>query len=98
MRCGRRPTRRSPSPSTAPRARSMRARPPRSPCTRGCASTVTWGPAMSEAPGAGDERSVDEDLEPYEKRHKDGSVWARGQQLEGRMHGYWEFFRVDGTL
>jgi antitoxin component YwqK of YwqJK toxin-antitoxin module len=40
----------------------------------------------------------DEDLEPYEKFHKDGSLWARGHLLEGTMHGYWEFFRVDGTL
>lgn len=40
----------------------------------------------------------DDDLEPYEKLHRDGSLWARGQLLEGAEHGYWEFFRKDGTL
>ncbi|WP_061963103.1 toxin-antitoxin system YwqK family antitoxin [Demequina aurantiaca] len=45
-----------------------------------------------------DSANVDEDLEPYEKFHKDGSLWARGQFLEGKMHGYWEYFRVDGTI
>lgn len=39
-----------------------------------------------------------EDLEPYEKLHRDGSLWARGQHHEGAEHGYWEFFRKDGTL
>lgn len=41
---------------------------------------------------------IDEDLEPYEKFHADGSLWARGQLLEGKMHGPWQFFRKDGTL
>lgn len=40
----------------------------------------------------------DENLEPYEKNHQDGSPWARGQLLEGKEHGYFEFFRVDGTI
>ncbi|GAB3617437.1 hypothetical protein GCM10027416_19940 [Okibacterium endophyticum] len=35
---------------------------------------------------------------PYEKLHKDGSPWARGQMLDGVEHGYWEWFRLDGTL
>lgn len=44
-------------------------------------------------------REVDpEDLEPFEKLHRDGSLWARGQLLEGAEHGFWEFFRKDGTL
>jgi antitoxin component YwqK of YwqJK toxin-antitoxin module len=29
--------------------------------------------------------------------HKDGSVWARGQTLEGVSTGYWEWFRKDGV-
>jgi antitoxin component YwqK of YwqJK toxin-antitoxin module len=29
--------------------------------------------------------------------HKDGSVWARGQLLNGQPSGYWEWFRRDGT-
>ena len=29
--------------------------------------------------------------------HKDGSVWARGQTIDGVPSGYWEWFRKDGT-
>jgi hypothetical protein len=29
--------------------------------------------------------------------HKDGTVWARGNQLDGVPEGYWEWFRKDGT-
>jgi len=29
--------------------------------------------------------------------HKDGSVWAKGQMLGTQIHGYWEWFRKDGT-
>ena len=35
--------------------------------------------------------------EPFEQRHADGSLWARGHLLEGERHGRWEWFRVDGT-
>lgn len=34
---------------------------------------------------------------PFEKRHKDGSLWARGQTLDDLPTGYWEWFRKDGT-
>lgn len=34
---------------------------------------------------------------PYAEYHKDGSVWARGQKLDGVPVGFWEWFRVDGT-
>ena len=37
-------------------------------------------------------------LEPYTKLHRDGSVWATGQTLAGDQHGYWEWFRIDGTM
>jgi antitoxin component YwqK of YwqJK toxin-antitoxin module len=30
--------------------------------------------------------------------HKDGSVWARGQTLNGVPVGYWEWFRKQGTI
>lgn len=30
--------------------------------------------------------------------HKDGSVCAKGGKLDGALHGYWEWFRKDGTL
>lgn len=35
--------------------------------------------------------------EPAEHFHKDGSIWARGQTLDGTVTGYWEWFRKDGT-
>jgi antitoxin component YwqK of YwqJK toxin-antitoxin module len=35
---------------------------------------------------------------PFEKHHRDGSLWVRGTHRNGREHGYWEFFRKDGTL
>jgi antitoxin component YwqK of YwqJK toxin-antitoxin module len=34
---------------------------------------------------------------PYEKFHKDGSLWAKGQTIGGVPTGYWEWFRKDGT-
>ena len=30
--------------------------------------------------------------------HKDGTIWNKGQTLDGEMHGYWEFFRKDGVI
>ncbi len=30
--------------------------------------------------------------------HKDGSVWAKGQTSDGIPAGYWEWFRLDGTI
>lgn len=29
--------------------------------------------------------------------HKDGSIWAKGQTIDGAATGYWEWRRVDGT-
>jgi antitoxin component YwqK of YwqJK toxin-antitoxin module len=29
--------------------------------------------------------------------HKDGSLWARGQTVDGVATGYWEWFRKDGV-
>ena len=31
------------------------------------------------------------------QNHRDGSLWARGQTLDGVATGYWEWFRRDGT-
>lgn len=31
------------------------------------------------------------------QRHRDGSIWARGETVEGLADGYWEWFRKDGT-
>ena len=33
----------------------------------------------------------------FVKHHRDGSIWARGQTLDGVATGYWEWFRKDGT-
>ena len=29
--------------------------------------------------------------------HKDGSIWAKGNTVNGTPDGYWEWFRKDGT-
>lgn len=31
------------------------------------------------------------------ERHKDGSLWAKGQTIDGVPTGYWEWYRIDGT-
>jgi len=31
------------------------------------------------------------------QRHRDGSLWAKGQTVDGLADGYWEWFRKDGT-
>jgi antitoxin component YwqK of YwqJK toxin-antitoxin module len=33
----------------------------------------------------------------HEVYHKDGSLWARGEMVDGVHDGYWEWFRKDGT-
>ena len=38
-------------------------------------------------------KSIDE----YIKYHKDGSIWAKGQMVNGTLDGYWEWFRKSGT-
>lgn len=34
---------------------------------------------------------------PHIEYHKDGSIWAKGDMLNGKMDGYWEWFRINGT-
>ena len=36
-------------------------------------------------------------MKEYTKNHNDGSIWAKGQMVDGVMEGYWEWFRKDGT-
>jgi antitoxin component YwqK of YwqJK toxin-antitoxin module len=38
-------------------------------------------------------------LRPVEhiQRHRDGSLWAKGQTIAGVPTGYWEWFRKDGA-
>jgi antitoxin component YwqK of YwqJK toxin-antitoxin module len=31
------------------------------------------------------------------EHHKDGSMRARGHMLDDELHGYWEWFRKDGS-
>lgn len=33
----------------------------------------------------------------YVHYHKDGSIWAKGQTIDGVSTGYWEWYRKDGT-
>ena len=35
--------------------------------------------------------------EPHVQHHRDGSIWARGQTIDGVPAGYWEWFRKDGV-
>ena len=35
--------------------------------------------------------------ERHTEYHKDGSIWAEGQMLNGVPVGYWEWFRKEGT-
>ena len=35
--------------------------------------------------------------QPHVQLHKDGSLWARGQTLDGLATGYWEWFRKNGV-
>jgi len=34
---------------------------------------------------------------PFRKQHADGTLWAKGQTVDGKPSGYWEWFRKDGT-
>ena len=38
------------------------------------------------------------DLEAYIKYHNDGSIWGKGQTLNGQLHGYFEWHRKGGTI
>jgi antitoxin component YwqK of YwqJK toxin-antitoxin module len=35
---------------------------------------------------------------PRIERHRDGTIRGRGKVLDGQPHGYWEWFRLDGTM
>ena len=34
----------------------------------------------------------------HTKYHRDGSVWAKGQTVDGVPTGYWKWYRKGGTL
>lgn len=35
---------------------------------------------------------------PHIERHRKGTICAKGQTLDGELHGYWEWYRPNGTL
>ncbi len=35
---------------------------------------------------------------PYVQYHADGSIWAKGEMLDDKMHGYWEWYRKNGVI
>ncbi len=36
-------------------------------------------------------------LEAHIQHHKDGSLWVKGQALDGLPTGFWEWFRKNGV-
>jgi antitoxin component YwqK of YwqJK toxin-antitoxin module len=36
--------------------------------------------------------------EKFIQYHNDGTIWAKGQMLDGQHHGYFEWFRKDGII
>lgn len=38
-----------------------------------------------------------EQTQPFTKNHKGGTLWARGQTLDGEPHGRWDWFRKTGS-
>jgi antitoxin component YwqK of YwqJK toxin-antitoxin module len=34
---------------------------------------------------------------PHLLRHRDGSLWAKGLMAGEKCHGYWEWYRKDGS-
>jgi uncharacterized protein YndB with AHSA1/START domain len=37
-------------------------------------------------------------MNEFIKKHKDGSLWAKGQIVDDEMQGYWEWYRKDGSI
>ncbi len=37
------------------------------------------------------------ETKPFEQRHQDGTLWAKGQTENDLPTGYWQWFREDGT-
>lgn len=37
-------------------------------------------------------------MKKYIKKHKNGTTWAKGQTESGKMTGFWQWFRQDGSL
>jgi antitoxin component YwqK of YwqJK toxin-antitoxin module len=41
--------------------------------------------------------NISDNSEESIDRYKDGSIKAKGSMLHGNLHGYWEWFRQDGS-
>jgi hypothetical protein len=54
-------------------------------------------PTSPSAPSSPSSPSTNR-LVPRHDRFADGSVKARGSELDGKLHGHWEWFRIDGSL
>ena len=57
-------------------------------------TAMSTGRRMSSAMS---EHEINSQGEAFTEHHKDESVCARGRKLDGELHGYWEWFRKDGT-
>ncbi len=38
------------------------------------------------------------EVKKFTERHNDGSLWATGIVIDGKMVGYWKWFRKDGSV
>jgi hypothetical protein len=65
---------------------------------KGVASEGAAGSAATGNVGASWHDGCVTEPTPFEALHKDGSIRARGHMLDEEMDGYWEWFRLDGTI
>jgi hypothetical protein len=63
----------------------------------GDSGTGAAGYRMEIAMAKTDFKSAHAISRPFEKLHRDGSLWAKGQTIDDIPTGYWEWFRRDGT-
>jgi antitoxin component YwqK of YwqJK toxin-antitoxin module len=52
---------------------------------------------MTKKPAAEDTSPQMQGPTKHVQYHRDGSIWAKGEMLDGQQTGYWEWFRKDGT-
>jgi hypothetical protein len=53
--------------------------------------------ARSRSQASGVARPLEPGMKERIDRHKDGSIKAKGNTIDGELTGYWEWFRKDGT-
>jgi len=54
--------------------------------------------ATPPRPGSPPRSPATDSLVPRHDRFANGSVKASGFELDGQLHGHWEWFRLDGSL